>query len=266
MYPDDKTWWGDFQVAMGTAARLCIGPATILIQRLQQEWRIATEVSTDPDELALDIEIPAELTELLERANVRRFVASNDSENITITARLADRPVVATPQKPVELPPGEAVTVYVGSPVWMHVHAGTPVRDLFEVPLQPPADTWFGPSTRVGELCYASRTHCRLSLDELPLRPHRAVTSVVVENQAATPLRLDALKLPVPHLALYSADDGRLWTQDVTLTRDDDHEFTPLRVREGAPRQAENAMRIAEPRQPVADNIMVRAFSSLFSL
>lgn len=152
MYPDDKSWWGDFQVAMGTAARLSIGPATILIQRLQQEWRIATEVSKDPDELALDIEIPTELTDLLERANVRRFVVSNDTENITIAARLADRPVVATPQKPVELPPGEAVTVYVGSPVWMHVHAGTPVRELFEVPLQPAADTWFGPNTRVGEL------------------------------------------------------------------------------------------------------------------
>jgi hypothetical protein len=265
MYPDDRTWWGSLQVSMGTAARLRVGPATILIGRLESEWHIATETTGEPDDVALDLEVPADDPDLLARADVRRFGVSGQANGLTLSARLADRPVVAASQRPVELPPGETVTVYVGSPVWIHVEAAAPRRELFEMPLSRPADTWFGPNARVGELCYTSRTHYRLRLDEMPYKPHRAITSVLVENQASTPLLLESLKLPVTHLALYGTVDGRLWTQDVTLSRDDEHELSPLRVRQGAPQHAENAVRIAEPRQPITDNLMVRAFSSLFS-
>lgn len=265
MYPDDKTWWGSLQVAMGTTARLRIGPATILLGRLESEWHFATENTGDPDDVALEIEAPADDPDLLARANVRRFGVSGQAQSLTLSARLADRPVVAASQRPVELPAGETVTLYVGSPVWIHVEAADPRRELFEMPLSRPADTWFGPSTRVGELCYTSRTHYRLRLEELPYKPHRAITCVLVENQASSPLLLESLKLPVPHLALYGTADGRLWTQDVSLARDDEHELSPLRVRQGAPQHAESAVRLAEPRQPIPDNIMVRAFSSLFS-
>lgn len=266
MYPDDKTWWGSLQVPMGTATRLRIGPATILLERLESEWHIATESSDDSDDATLDLEAPAHDCDLLARARVRRFGVAGRAQTLTLSARLADRPVVAAPAEPVLLPPGEILTVYMGSPVWIHVEAADPRRELCEMALLQPADTWFGPNPRVGELCYASRTHYRLRLDELPYRPHRAITSVLVENRASTPLLLESLKLPVTHLALFGTADGRLWTQDVTLSRDDEHELTPLRVRRGAPKQAENATRIADARQPIADNIMVRAFSSLFPL
>jgi hypothetical protein len=265
MYPDDQTWWGRLHVAMGTAARLHIGPATILVERLDKEWHFVTENTGDPDDIALAIERPTEDPDLLAAANVRRFGVAGDASHIALSAHLADRPVVAAPQKPVELPPGETLTVYVGSPVWIRVEAGEPARTLFEMPLSRPADTWFGANTRVGELCYASRTNYRLRLDELSYKPHRAITSVLVENQASTPLLLESLKLPVPHLALYGTSDGWLWTEDVTLSRDDEQELSPLRVREGAPRNAQKAVRISDPRQPIADNLMVRAFSSLFS-
>ncbi|HWN70913.1 MAG TPA: hypothetical protein VNM90_24895 [Haliangium sp.] len=265
MYPDDKTWWGSLQVDMGTAARLRIGPATILIGRLENEWHIATETTGEPDDVVLDIEVSADEPDLLTRANVRRFGVSGQTRKVTLSAHLADRPVVAASHKPVELPAGETLTVYVGSPVWIHAETVDPRRELFDMPLSRPADTWFGPSPRVGELCYTSRTHYRLRLEEMPYKPHRAITSVLVENQASTPLQLDSLKLPVPHLALYGTADGHLWTQDVTLSRDDEHELSPLRVRQGAPRHAEDAVRLAEPRQPIPDNFMVRAFSSLFS-
>lgn len=265
MVPDDNAWWGNLKVDMGSAARLRVGPATILIGRLESEWHIATESTGDPDDVALDLELPARDPDLRARDGVRRFGVAGKSCALTLRARLADRPVVAAPQQPVELPAGETLTVYVGSPVWLHVEATDPRRELFEVPLSRPAETWFGASPRVGELCYVSRTHYRLRLDEMPYKPHRAITSVLVENRASTPLRLESLKLPVTHLALYATADGRLCTQDVTLSRDDEHEFSPLRVRPGAPRQAESATRIAEPRQPISDNVMVRAFSSLFS-
>lgn len=265
MYPDDSIWWGSFEVAHDTAARWQIGPSTLLVSRVEQEWRIAAEMADDPDESGLAVELPAEILGMLERPGLRRFGVSNQSEKLCLSPRLPDRAVVAAPQQPVELLPGQTLTVYVGSPVWVHVEAGEPAVELLEMPLYTPAETWFGPSPHVGELCYASRTHCQLRLDELPARPHRAITSVLVENRATTALVLDALKLPVPHLALYGAANGWLWTQDVTLTHEENRELSPLRVREGAPRNAEGAVLVAGPREPLSGKLMVvRAFNSLF--
>lgn len=265
MYPDDSIWWGTFHVAHDTAARWQIGPTTLLVSRVEQEWRIATAMSDDPDENGLSIEIPAEISDMLERDGLRRFGGSSRSETICLSPRLPNRAVVAAPQQPVELLPGQTLTVYVSSPVWVHIEVGDPRGELLETPLYTPAETWFGPSPHVGELCYASRTHCRLRREELPVRPHRAITSVLVESRASTPLVLDALRLPVPHLALYSAADGWLWTQDVTLTHEENRELSPLRVREGAPRNAAGAVLVAAPREPLSGKLMVaRAFNSLF--
>src|SRR5690606_6338338 len=149
------------------------------------------ESTGDPDAVGLDIERPAGEPELRAGASVRRFGVSGQALSLTLSAPLADRPVVAAPRKPVELAAGETLTVYVGSPVWIHIEAADPRRELFEMPLLRPADTWFGPSPRVGEVCYSSRTHYRLRLHEGAHKPHRAVTSVLVENNASTPLLLE---------------------------------------------------------------------------
>lgn len=269
MGSDTTRWWGAFELALGRTGRWRVGPGTLLLQRLAQEWRAVLEASADIGASGVEIEVPAEQPGVqddpIQHDQMRRFGTSDESGRIVLEARLADRPVVAAPKRPVEIPAGDEITIYVGSTVWVRVLVGEPARMLFEQPLIPLAETWFGPSPRTGELCYASRTHCRLRLDGLPVPPHRALTSVLVQNRADTPLILDAVKLPVPLLALYQAGDGGLWTQDVILERHD-RDLSPLRLRQGSPRHASDAVLLTPPRKQAADNVMVRAFSSLFSL
>ena len=115
-----------------------------------------------------------------------------------------------------------------------------------------------------GELCFASRTLWRLRPDDEPLRPHRALTAVRIVNRASSALSIERLKLPAPHLALYQAADGTLWTQDVRYVRSEGDDFAALRLRDRAPAGAEGAVRLAEPRERREEHGVVRAFQSLF--
>src|SRR5690606_5680646 len=83
-----------------------------------------------------------------------------------------------------------------------------------------PSDTWFGPSTREGELGYAARTNARLDLEQMRPRPSRAVTKVVVRNVGDDNLRIERLNLPVPQLSLFVNRQGLIWTNSITVERD----------------------------------------------
>ena len=55
--------------------------------------------------------------------------------------------------------------IYVSTPLWVRVDVHDPPQFLQEIPVIRPSDTWFGPSTREGELGYAGRTHGRLNFE-----------------------------------------------------------------------------------------------------
>jgi hypothetical protein len=226
---------------------------------------VAYEKADDPLDTSLEIEIPAAGGDLLSVATATRYAAPGKAERIALEPRLADRPVIAHPEKPFHVPPGQTITLYVSTPLWLQLTAKTPDMSLTEFPISRPSDTWFGPSPREGELCYATTTFCRLQLEELPRRPHRAVTAARIENQADTMLLVDRILLPVKHLSIYEAPDGTLWTQDITLERSERSDFASLTLRERVPKRAGGGKLLQNPRDKPTGNIITRAFSSLFT-
>lgn len=253
-------WWGPREVPLGSCGRWRIGPAVLWIERLHSEWRLATESAPDDD--AVDVAVPAEAPDLLELDTVMRFGMSSDGAEITLQPRLADRPVVTRPRKPFFVPPRESVTLFVGSPVWVALSLDADV-ELTELPIRRPADTWFG-SPIDGELCYASHTGCRLRREEVPIRPHRALSKVRVVNRASTGFVLERMQLPVEYLELYRAVDGSLWSQDVELVRAEADAPTPMSIQPGAPELAEDGELVAGPRKHDGGNVLVGAFTALF--
>ncbi|RMH38173.1 MAG: hypothetical protein D6689_19995 [Deltaproteobacteria bacterium] len=239
------------------------------IQRLEGEWRVASDVSADPDgdraRVALPVAPSAEPIDLLAFDTLARFGVSDRAEEIVLQPQLADRPVVTRPERPFFIPAGERVSTFVGSPLWLRIleSGGGGGAMLTEFPLVRPSDTWFGPNPTDGELCYASRTTCRLRLDEIVRRPHRAITRVTITNRSANPLRLERMKVPVGVLGLYAGDDVALWTQDVDLAVEADGDVVPLTVRPGPPELAGGPAVAPPRRQPEARSVL-RAFSSLF--
>jgi hypothetical protein len=253
--PFDPRWWGAVTLPVDAVARWQAGPSTLHAQRRAADWRVWQV--TEPDAYAVAAQRVRRVDEPPpDGAPQLRFTFAETPDTITVTPELADRPVIVRPEASLTVPPGETVTLYVSSPVWMVLKVEVrrarrgrtrpePVV-LAEIPTYRPSDTWFGPSTRVGELCYSVRTAARLRVSELPLRPHRAVTPVTVENQAATALQLSRVSVPMQYLALHVDRAGRLWSDGVLFTRQPD-EDTGVKV---TPYVPDGGERLADPRTP----------------
>jgi hypothetical protein len=241
-----------------------VGPSTFWVQRREYEWRLHQLERSDGRDTEVEVAAPCPAEEIIQDARLDRFAIANNGMTLTVSPLLADRPVVVRPETPLYVPSGEDITLYVSTPLWLKLAVDSPALLLAERPVQRPSDTWFGPSTLVGELCYASRTSGRLRLPELPQRPHRAVTPVRIRNLAKDALLLQRVKVPVQYLTLYRSQVGGLWTQTATLVREQDGDLAALQLGRRAPSEATGARQLVPPRQQAESNLALRAFSRLF--
>lgn len=271
-------WWGTFSLDVETGGEWDIGPSTVWIFRSEQDWRVIHQPSTDPvtaDPMAQrsNVHLPVaeeKMRDLLattdERLVTNRFSVRNTNEAITLEPVLADRPVISRPEHPLYVLPNESVTLYLSTPLWARVKLADSDRTLQELPSHRMSDTWFGPSTREGELCYATRTAGRLKLDRLPLRLHRALTPLRVRNTSSEPLALERVQLPAPHLALYVTPSDVLWTQGVTMTHQPETEGAAVRIQSGPPSDATDAELIQDPREHDRKGLFTSTFSAFGAL
>jgi hypothetical protein len=257
-----SAWWGEFDVDEGATRFWQIGPWRMWIARSKREWRVTYERHPDALEstLVLSEESPPEAPA---GAKQVRFGFRETQASIHLAPRLPDRALVVNPENPFALPPGEEVTIYCGCPLWIHASTGDPAVELFEEAIFRPSETWFGPDPTSGELCYAARATPRLQLQDLPHRPHRAVSPVRIRNRAKSALEVERLKLPMPNLALFASTDGRLWTEAVGLDRNEDGEFAELRLEKAPPKDVRPVKRVAGAREISDRGHPFRAFRRL---
>ena len=194
----------------------------------------------------------------------RRYGFREAPPEVGLQPRLATRPIIVNPEAPLSLPGGEEVTVFAGSPLWIRLEAGDPPQALLEEPSFRPSDTWFGPDTREGELCFAGRTRARIHLENIVPVPHRAITAVHIVNRASGLLDFEKLQLPVPHLSLYEGEGGQLWTESIRLERDEDGDFAKLHVGSGPPPVAGESRRLSGPRTEPEKRHLFHAFGRMF--
>lgn len=259
-------WWGNFTLPHEQSLQWRIGPLTLIVHCLDGEWQIGHQRTADfdNDDSTWEFQRCDLLPETLDKHS--RYIFSKILKQLTLTPRLADRPIISRPRVPFNLTAGEEVTLYISSPLWIELTLATsPATLLEEVAIQRPSDTWFGSSTLEGELCYASSTHCRINLAELPQRVHRAITPVVIRNQAETTLTVERINLPAPLLSVYACTNGQLWTPQVTLIRGKHGDMAELKIDNKAPEQAESPIRLSRPRDTASAGVLIRAFNAVFS-
>lgn len=252
-------WWLPQTLATNQCWHRSVGPLTVYLERRQEDWFLAWETGDEvlePQRLFSEAcpEFPEELIP-------SRYVFRRAPTQFCLKPRLLDRPLVVKTHQPVKVPPGENITFYISSPVFVVVELQNPATFLEELATVRLSDTWFGPSTREGELCYAARTHARNSREELPLRSHRAITPVTIRNRSEQLLAIEKLSIPLPFLSVYGLDDGSLWTDPVTLEHSHSDALAKLEL--GSRTDAGAALSLA--RIPVHSNRLVRAFTSIFS-
>lgn len=190
-----------------------------------------------------------------------RFLAGTNATPLALVPCLADRPVVSRPQVPALLLPRERITLLVSTVMWIRIASDD--RILLELPTTRLSDTWFGPNTLEGELCYAAQTRARLELLEAE-SPWRALTPVTIINRGDDNLNLERINLPVLNLALYG--DGRqFWTSALTVGREGANAPAKVQIGAGPPQLSPTAQLIAPPRRPVRDGVLDKALSLLFA-
>lgn len=260
----DSTWWGTFELEEKQTLFWEIGPLLLGAQRLRDEWRIATDSLNDPD--ISDIKVAADDCPGFSKENLqfKRFVFHKTDPAITLIPIVADRPQVSLADTPFFLPPNEHVTIYVSSPVWVRIETAHTKIILNEFPSLTQSDTWHGPNTREGELCYASRTFCRTKLEELPIRSHRVLSPVIIHNNAKNPLLIEQLSLPLPFLSIYVDSNGSLWTEEIVVRNEMHHKHT-IKQGKGAPQIAPEAILLTPPRHPLKPNNFISLFYSLLT-
>lgn len=260
--PANDEWWQQQNVPVGQTLECQLGPLSLQVHHGRGEWHVA---KAQGDERDAGVGATLRLRGGgIEGEEYERFIFAGASSELKLLPLLADRPVVIRPRQTVFLLSGEETTMYLSSPVTLRLIVGDPGIVLQDVPMVRLSDTWFGPSTQVGELCYAGKTSARHALDEVPRRPHRAVTPLHIRNEGAAALPLDKVSLPVPFLSVYGADDASLWTQKATMIRRSDSDMAVLKVDPAPPAYAGAVSLISGPRQSQARGGIVRAFSVLF--
>lgn len=247
--PEDLTsmsWWGDGALPDGAERYWRMGPLDVWVRRSDGEWSTLTRAQGDPLERTLVV-ASEQGPEPPSDSEWTRTVGPLGDAFCWIPT-LADRPVVVRSEAPLRILPGASASFFVSTPLWARLEAGSPPGVVFEGPIARPSDTWFGPSTREGELCYASRTTARRSIDDLPVWPTRAVTVMQVNNEGADSLSLERVKVPVPLLSLFATPDGRVWSNAVVVTREASGASVNAVVVAGPPSCSPDAAPLADAR------------------
>jgi hypothetical protein len=258
-----KRWFGQFELPENTTGHWQIGPYRLWLQRNPNEIKVASFHGDDPHETRVRVDIPAENDDPLPEVEVRRFGFDRSVRAVTIAPALADRAVVVSPQEPLHLPPRERVTLYISTPIWVQVSVEDARAPLVDEPTLRPTDTWFGPSTMKGELCYATKTAARLTRENLPVRPYRVVSEVDIRNRSNGTLTVEHLRIPFVHLSVYVASTGDLWTEPVTFDHVEEENMASVRLGSGPPAEAAGAVQIAGPRSPMDAGLLIRTFGRL---
>lgn len=258
-----KHWWGEFDLPVGVTAEWQIGLLEIAIQRSKSEWLVAHQM-LDLEEEGLEWYHNIGKRELDQIAGMKvsRLTSESTDERLIVRPMLADRPVVVKPFAPFTVPAEDVATIYVSSPTWVEFLTGSPPKTLVELPTRRPSDTWFGPSTMEGEASYATRTYGRLNLDNVAIRPNRAVTQIQIQNKSSGALLVERISLPTPYLSLFAAQDGHLWTQAVSMVQTHQLGLARFEIEELPPEIASEARLVSEPRQRALKGMLIRAFSA----
>jgi len=258
-------WWGTFTLAEGEAAAWRLGPLALGIEHRAAEWRAGWSRETASSSAAADglptadVHAPIAAVDLPATTDLARFATAAAESRLRVEPVLPDRAVVARPEQPFALLPGEQVALHVAVPVWVRL-ALADGTSLVDVPTERLRQTWLGTTTAIGELCWVTPVPVRLVRERLPASPHLAQVEVTLTNRAEAPLLVERVSVPVIHLALWWHAERGLVTNAVAVERDADGSMARLRIAETMP--LAGAEPVVPARQPEPRLGLVRALES----
>jgi hypothetical protein len=208
-----KSIWGDAAIEHGATQHWQIGPLSLWVHRIHDEFHIAWQYFEEDSEGA-ESRALAEDQEP-EDINWNRYIVNDAVPGIRLRPAFPDRPVLVTPEYQIMLAPGSNALFFVSIPVWVQLLTGGPDGAvLVEIPSQLLSNNWFG-DTLSGELCYAVKSRARRELNQ-DTKTHLIRSPVTVRNRGTALLDLKQLYIHVEHLRVYGGKN--LWANEVILS------------------------------------------------
>lgn len=259
---DKDKWWGKFQFAINDSMYWRIGERSIIVKRSQREWTIWNK-QTDA-ELKMPIKVgKTSSDEQLLDDDCSRYILAATNEVLEIEPSLADRAMIVKPAIPLIVSPNEQIEMFVSTPLWLTVLIPSKDKPIADIPFWRPSDSWFGPSTQTGDLCYSKYTDAKLDESLLELRAYRATTKVMLTNELEEPLVLERLNLPVPALKLYVDKSNRFWSDEVSILQTEEHGKSVSRVKHFAPKNSTGLLLVSESRELSKKSSFLSSIKSL---
>jgi len=263
------SWWGRQTIEPQRTDLWQLGPLCLWIQPLLGRWRLTWTYSADWLDSRVRI-VPGSGGETPPADAQQIYCVSgagaSPRADLLFVPALAARPLITRLATPLHILPGETTHLYIVSPLSLRVAMADSGRLLHEIPTFRPSDTWFGPISPAGELCYASPVPAFLELREVPLRLQCAISAVSIRNAGREALRLDRINVPLPRLSLFYSPRTGFWTDAFSLICEDESDMASLRLERQPPPEANPNQFVAGPRVNQAPNAasVVRAFTRLF--
>ena len=232
-----------------------IGDLTVTLRKLTHEWQLNYYWQTRGNDGAYDCRYLE--SDLDTPHQIDRIAMEAMADGIMLLPRLAPMPIVVRPYSPFILPANNSVTLYVTTPIWLTINFGQGVDR--ELPVQRLSETWMGPQTHEGELCFGSHTHARLDRDLLLKRPWRALTPVTIHNRCPSEFTLERLSIPAPYLSLHQRDD-QLVTEALTMTLESENHRGIVNIE-----KIIDGEFITGPRKAAEKGVLVRTWENLFA-
>ncbi|RMF18745.1 MAG: hypothetical protein D6758_03485 [Gammaproteobacteria bacterium] len=248
-------------LAEGQTLHISLGTLRLHVSRLLHEWQVSQTFENDDlksPECALDYCVPT-------TSPAFRYAVGESRSPLQIIPRLAAMPVVVRPFSPVSIAPDTRVTIFCSTSLWLELALpGSGKPATHEVPVRKESETWFGPSPREGELCYAVKTHARLYLGAISRAHSRVLTCLHVENRSGRTQSIDRINLPVPMLSLFEDDRGYLCTNDVAVRLEADSSEAELKLLPRPDSQLGQMRQVSAPRQQDPVRLIKRTLSRWF--
>jgi len=262
--PQTLDFWATHQLSANEVGSWKIGPLELWIKRYANEWRLYTRTQGSSAQKEMNIQIPY-TDEIPPNLEVHRFGVDKTVDHLSFHPTLANRPVVVRPEKAFHLPPREEVTIFISHSVWLSLSYGTQQNTLMTIPVHRPSDTWFGPSSEEGELCYSARTKAKLRFEELDFFPYRAVTKIVLKNKSHRELFLERIKVPFQYLSLYVSKQQIFFTDTLVVTRVENDKQIKIEFEAPPKEEAGDCLLIHKPQKKDERTFLIKALANLVS-
>ncbi len=258
-----EEFWEPFELREGRTLHWRIGPLRLWIRRTPVEICMSHEEDAgEPPGVVCAVEEDAP-----EEVNWCRWAVRDMAEPLRLKPLMPDRPVVVRPEAELSFRENSEGVFYARIPFWIAVMpADETVQKPFCVfPTRSLSNTWFGPDTTKGELCYAMQSSARRSLEGAEPMPYRAVCPIMIKNVSHDPCQFERLCIRTEHLSIYHYE-GRLWTSRPEMTFRGENRAYHTSYNESWFGETELAELISEKRVPLEENFIQRSFGSLKAL